>query len=376
MVLLLAAICTISILGGCGKTDGNKSDKKDDSTSASSERIKYDASDYVKLGDYKGLKVALESSYEVKDEDIKTNIESFLESYPAYEDSDKETVESGDMVNIDYEGLKDGTAFEGGTATDHVLEIGSHSFIKGFEEGLIGAKVGDKVALDLTFPEDYENTELAGQAVVFNVTVNKIVNRVDMTYDMLTDEYVAANFTSQGFKNVDEFKAGIKSQLETSNASKKESDTQNAVITKLKEACTVESLPKGLLEQRVAEYKKGMLETLKKNYDMELAEYLDTIGTTEEEFDKQNESYMKENLETELVLQAIAKKEKMKVDDKEFEKYVAGVVSDFGYESEDALIKQFGEDYVKNIFITDKVLSMVTEKAVITYGSDKGDAAK
>lgn len=371
LAILLTAVCAVSLLSGCGdkkKTD-DKKESKEEKTDAKD--IEYNASDYVTLGEYKGIKVNLESSYEVTDEDVKSSVEGMIAQYPVYEDTDKDTVEDGDYVNIDYEGLKDGEAFSGGTDTGHVLQIGSNSFIEGFEAGLIGAKVGEKRALDLTFPEKYQNAELAGQAVVFNVTVNKIVNKVDMSYDTITDDYVAGNFTTQGYKTVEDLKAGAKKQLESSNESTKNSDTQNAILEKLVETCKVDKLPEGLLDQRVKEYKEQMETSLKESYNMELADYLKSMNKTQEEFDTEIVEYMEKNLNTELVLSAIAAKEKIKADDEGFEEYVNGVISSYGYEDRDALMEAYGEDYVKNIYCNNKALELVTENAVITYGEKK-----
>ena len=362
IVILLAAMCAVSLLGGC------KSSEKKESGNESA--IEYDAEDYVTLGEYKGIEVSLSSTYEVTEEDVRSNVEKMIASFPMYEDTDKTTVEDGDLVNIDYEGLKDGVAFDGGTAEDTVLEIGSGSFIDGFESGLIGANVGDQVTLNLTFPEDYKNNpDLAGVPVVFNVTVNKIVTKADMTYDTLTDEYVNSNFSSYGYGTVEELMKGVKSNLQEQNEYDKESDTQEAVIKKLAEVCTVKELPEGLLDERVTEYMAQMKDNIKNTYQMEMEDYYSALGTTEEEFKEQVVDYMQENLESELILQAIAKKEKIDGDDKEFEEYVKGVVEDYGYESEDALIEMYGEDYVRSVFINNKTLEFVTENAKITYGA-------
>lgn len=349
LVILLAAACAVSMLGGCG-TD------------------KYDASDHVKLGKYKGMKVNLESNYEVTDEDVKQNVESLLASYPAYEDTDKETVEDGDFANIDFEGLKDGEAFEGGSAQGTVLEIGSKSFIEGFESGLIGANVGETVALNLTFPETYQNTEMAGQEVVFNVTINKIVTPKETTYDTITDEYVVDNFSNRGYKNVEDLKNGVKDQLTQNNESTKETDTQNAVLEKLKKACTVDELPEGVVDERVKEYKEQMEASLKDTYNIEMKDYLTSINTTEEDFNTEIVDYIQQNLEMEVILSAIADKEKIKADEKGYKEYVAGVVSSNGFENEDALMEEYGEEYVKTLYRNSKAIKLVRENAVVTYG--------
>lgn len=365
IVILLAAVAALSMLGGCGE-------KKDDSKKADKEEkeIVYDASKYVTLGEYKGLEVSLES-YEVTDEAIRASIEELIANYPVYTDSDKAAVENGDFANIDYEGLKDGVAFDGGTEAGRVLEIGSGSFIPGFEEGLVGAAVGATIPLNITFPEDYQNTEMAGAAVVFNVTVNKIVNKTDMTVDTLTDDYVKTNFSTNGFNTVDEFKAGVKKDMEESNAAQMETDTMAALAEKLSEVCKVKSLPEGLLDQKVKIYKEQMAASVQATYGMTLEEYLEVSKTSEEDFNTQITDIVKKQVEGDMILQAIAKKEKIKADKEGFAEYKKGVVSDFGYENEEALLEQYGEAYVENVYITTKAQDLVKENAKITFGEAK-----
>ncbi len=368
LVVLLAAVCAVSMLGGCGsdKKNDKKSDKKESKSTVS---IDYNASDYVTLGDYLGMQVALDSNYEVTDDDVKSKIETLIASYPAYEDTDKTTVENGDFVNIDYEGLKDGVAFDGGTAKGTVLEIGSNKFIDGFESGLIGANVGDTVSLNLTFPENYQSTELAGQAVVFNVTINKIVTKQDINYDNITDQYVADNFSSQGYETVQALKDGVKEQLTKSNESTKETDTQSAILEKLQEVCTVDSLPDGVLDQRVKDYKDEMEKTLKDKYNMSVEDYLSSMNETQEQFDTEVNDYMQKNLEVELILTAIADKEGIEVDEDGYKEYINNIISNGNYADENALMDEYGEDYVKNIYRNNKAMDLITEKAVVTYGN-------
>lgn len=368
LVVLLAAVCAVSMLGGCGsdKKNDKKSDKKESKSTVS---IDYNASDYVTLGDYLGMQVALDSNYEVTDDDVKSKIETLIASYPAYEDTDKTTVENGDFVNIDYEGLKDGVAFDGGTAKGTVLEIGSNKFIDGFESGLIGANVGDTVSLNLTFPENYQSTELAGQAVVFNVTINKIVTKQDINYDNITDQYVADNFSGQGYETVQALKDGVKEQLTKSNESTKETDTQSAILEKLQEVCTVNSLPDGVLDQRVKDYKDEMEKTLKDKYNMSVEDYLSSMNETQEQFDTEVNDYMQKNLEVELILTAIADKEGIEVDEDGYKEYINNIISNGNYADENALMDEYGEDYVKNIYRNNKAMDLITEKAVVTYGN-------
>ncbi|MCI9447402.1 MAG: trigger factor [Lachnospiraceae bacterium] len=349
MIVLLAALCAVVLAGGCGGKNENGNDS-------------------VKLGEYKGLELTL-GSYEVTDEDVKNHIETKLTSYPVYEDTGKKKVEEGDIVNIDYEGLKDGVAFDGGTAEGANLEIGSNSFIDGFEDGLVGKKVGEKVELNLTFPEDYQNPELAGQAVVFKVTINKIVKENFMTYDTMTDDFVAGNFVSDGYESVDDMKKGVREELESNNESNKQTDIQNAIFEKLHETSSV-TLPDGLLEQRIQEYMDQFTENLKTSYNMELADYLSSMGTTEEEFDGQVRQYIEESLTNQLLLEEIAKKENIQSDEEGLNKYKQDIISDYGYEDEDALVEQYGEDYIKNAYISDKAMQFIIDNAKITYDAN------
>ncbi len=375
MIVLLAALCTVTLIGGCGDKKGGEGQEAKNDTEVSGGETSaesYDVDECVKLGEYKGLELTL-GTYEVTEEDVRNNIESTLASYPTYEDTDKTTVEEGDVVNIDYEGLKDGVAFDGGTAQGANLEIGSDSFIDGFEDGLIGKKVGEKVELNLTFPEEYQNAELAGQAVVFKVTINKIVEEKFMTYDTMTDEFVASNFVSDGYQSVDDMKKGVKEKLESNNEANKKTDTQNAVFEKLRETSTV-TLPDGLLDQRIQEYMDQFTDNLKNSYNMELADYLSSTGSTEDEFNQQVHQYIEDSLTNQLLMEAIAKKENIEADEEGFAEYKQGIVTDFGYESEDALIEQYGEDYVKNAYVSDKAMDFVIDNANITY--DAESAAK
>ena len=162
-ILFAGLLFTMAVsMSGCGKADGENADSLDD----------INPDEYVTLGDYKNLEINVDH-YEVKDDEVKQyvakDLDNYVDNYDLYDytTTDKQTVSTNDIVNIDYEGKKDGVAFSGGTAQGAHLEIGSGRFIDGFEDGLLGANVGDTVELNLTFPEDYGNDELNGQEVVF-----------------------------------------------------------------------------------------------------------------------------------------------------------------------------------------------------------------
>ena len=168
-------------------------------------RPDYTASDYVELGEYKGLTVKI-APIEVTDEEILAQISANAGS-DAMEDVTEGTVEEGDTANIDYVGKLDGEAFDGGTAKGYDLEIGSGTFIDGFEDGLVGVKIGDTVDLTLTFPESYPSEELAGKETVFTVTVNSVKRMKELTSDLVS------TITDGEYTDVDAYKESVKETL-------------------------------------------------------------------------------------------------------------------------------------------------------------------
>lgn len=351
----------MTLLAGCGK----------EKAGAESENGRgYNIEEAVTLGEYNGMEVSVAKT-EITEDDVKAYVESMISMYetvPVFHPLDKTQVEEGDAVNIDYEGLLDGEAFDGGTATDQILVIGSGRFIDGFEEGLIGANVGDSLSLNLTFPETYTpNPDMAGKDVVFNVTVNSIGETEEMTYENLTDEYVANNFGAMGVDTAQALKDTASSYLESSNEYYAAANKRTAVLQKLQEICTVE-VPQDLLDERVKEYKEQYEASVKEQYDMELEEYLEqNYQTTMEEFDADTVEYMKENLTTEMILLAIAEKEGLEVDEEGYQEYLTNMAANYGYDSQDALIEEYGEDYLKDSYLCNKAVELVEENAKVTY---------
>lgn len=213
LTLLLSLVLAASACGSKGG-DGSADEANVEATESAevSELLAIEAGDEgeIELGDYKGITVEYAESteeVEVTDDEVETQVTTLLEENKTSEEIKDRAVKDGDIVNIDYEGTKDGVAFDGGTAEGYELTIGSGTFIDGFEDGLIGVEIGETTKLNLTFPEEYSNEDLAGQDVVFEVTVNSI--RVENTPE-LTDDFVAENTE---YKTVEEYKEGIKADL-------------------------------------------------------------------------------------------------------------------------------------------------------------------
>ena len=331
----------------------------------------YKVEKYVKLNDYMNMTVELSKDYTVSDADIQSYIEYLMSMYPSYEVSDKKTVESGDVVNIDYVGKIDGEEFSGGSATGQHLEIGSGSFIDGFEDGLIGKNVGETVELNLTFPEDYtNNTDLAGKAVVFTVTINSIDTKKEMVYDDLTDEYVSENFGNSGISTVDDLKSQVSSVLEKRNYSSKMTEIQSGVLQKLLDECEV-TLPDGLLDQRITEYKERVNNAVEKSGKS----FEDYMGMSEDDFNNQVSDYIEESLKQELILEAVVKDMNLSVSQKNFEEFVDSYVSSYNIADRDTFYKEYGgEDYIRLSYAENQALSKIME-SVKTKVADNTDAS-
>ena len=382
-VALLLCVSMMMTLNACGKT--NKDNTQGTETVAETETevipssadITYDAGDYVSLGDYMNMEVTLDKDYQVTDDMVKNYVNNnVIANYPYYVESDKTVVENGDVANIDYEGLLDGEAFDGGTAQDYDLEIGSGSFIDGFEDGLIGAEVGKETDLNLTFPEDYGNSDLAGKEVVFKVTVNAIKEKQDITYDTLTDEYVTylSDKLGASYETVNDLTSDIRTYLEEQANSSRTQAIRSAVIAKLPEVCTVNALPDGLLDARIQEYLKKFEDTYCK--DTTLEDYLSsTYNTTVDDFKTQVQSEIETELDTQLILEAIAAVENIEFDEDGFNSYVSSLLSSYGYDSEDALYENYaqtaedGKAYLQTIYLCNKALDRVIENTNVTYNA-------
>lgn len=388
IMILLAAVLSVSA-GACGKenqkdsqsdtqADDNQTDTKDEKQDAKEEtskadQVSYDIKKSVTLGDYIGLKVSLPNEYKVTKEQVEDYALSMAQynAQPVYKDTNKKTVEEGDTVNIDYEGKKDGEAFEGGIAKGYHLKIGSDNFIDGFEDGLIGAKVGQTLDLNLTFPENYPSADLAGAAVVFTVKVNKIVEEDPDAKFELNDEYVQQYYQCE---TVAEYKKKVKSYLEADNKKNKELDTRQEVIHKLQENCEV-TIPDELLEARVAD--SIVIFTNRNCSDgTSLKDYLASNynGMTEEDFQSDITNEVQTNLKTELILEAIVEKEGLKLEEEAFQEYVQQQMEANAYETAEDFYKangvnvKSGEAYERKVFLCNQALDMVVEQAEIKYG--------
>mgnify|MGYP004669850161 CR=1 FL=1 len=310
----------------------------------------YDASEYVTLGEYKDLTVEV-APVEVTDEQVMDKIASETKQTLT-----EGTVESGDTVNIDYVGKIDGEEFDGGSAEGYDLEIGSCTFIDGFEDGIIGMQVGDTKDLELKFPEDYHSTDLAGKDVVFTVTINSI-SRVPELTDEVADS-VVEGMTAEAYQE------SVRQDLEDQAKESQKTEAEQKLLQAVYENATIDGYPEENLQytiKRATDY----YEWLASMYGMSLDDYLKNYGMTQDEFNEQIQPVAEEALGEEMTLLAIAKEENIEVSDEEYEDGLARYAEAQGMDDPSKLEEAYGENYIKNSLLQEKVLDFLYENATI-----------
>lgn len=338
-------------------TEVTTEEEETEETEAPAERPDYNAADYVTLGEYKGLTVQIDLS--ATEEEIEEELNYHIQSADVMEEITEGTVAEGDTVSIDYEGKLNGEAFDGGTAKDYDLEIGSNSFIEGFEDGLIGVKVGETVDLNLTFPENYFSEDLAGQDVVFTVTVHSIKRMPE-----LTDELV--NTITEGeYTTVDGYREYIRSYIESDKEAQRDNMIMSDLLTQVANTSTIKEYPEVMIEYGVNEMNDYYMD-MAESFEMEFPDFLSMyFGMTEEEFQEQNVLAVQQNMQQELYLKAIAEIEGIEVSEDEYAAGCEDYAAAYGLESGEELIDTYGESVVRISLLQDKVLEYLMENAVI-----------
>ena len=276
----------------------------------------------VKLGDYKGLKV--EKKVEaVTDEDVEKQLKTFQDRQGKMVDAPEgSAVKDGDFTTLDFEGFVDGEAFEGGKGQDYPLQIGSGSFIPGFEDQLIGAKIGEEKEVNVTFPEEYHAKELAGKAAMFKCTIRSIKQKELPAMD---DEL--AKKVSK-FETLEELKADVRKNLEENAARKAENDQKAAAIDMATSNITVD-IPAVMIDNRV----EGMIREMAMRLEqqgMSFDAYLQYAGTDINKIREDYRETAEKNVRTDLMLEEVAKAEDIKVEAKDLDAEVAGMAAAYG----------------------------------------------
>lgn len=316
-------------------------------------------SQYIELGEYKGISVSRQSA-EVTEEEITQQMDKILLQNVSYEHIEKGKVKDGDTVNIDYEGKLDGVAFEGGTDKGADLIIGSNRFIDGFEKGLIDVEAGETVDLNLKFPEDYHAADLAGKDVVFTVKVNYIQG--EPLESKWTEDFVKS---ISDFATVDEYKEDLKKSMSEQKAKAASDNKEYEVLKKVVDNCTIKGYP----EEEMIEYKNNMRQQIEQQaaaYGQTYEQMISLLfnGVDEEEFEKQLDEAAKQMVAQNMALDTIAVKEKIFLSKEEEEEEGLAFVKEYGYDSVEAFETQNGEGIVKEELIRKRVRNLLVENAV------------
>lgn len=266
----------------------------------------------VEIGEYKGLDYTVADS-EVSDDELNAELDRMRKQYADMEVKDGEAAD-GDTVNINYEGFRDGVAFEGGKAENYNLTLGSHSFIPGFEEGLVGVKAGEDKELNLTFPEDYYHEDLRGASVVFKVHVNEVKHEV---LPELDDDF-AKDVNAPGVENVEDLKKLVKDRLASSKKSKAEDEAEEKLIDQLIAAEKVD-LPEVMIDNEVEDMVSNR-ENYFKQQGLTLDMYLKYTGSDLDAFKKSLRPDAERTVRMRLALEKIAELEKLEPTDEDYEK--------------------------------------------------------
>ena len=312
-----------------------------------------DLSDYVTLGDYKGIELEAVDTAPGEDELEFEISQRLAETAEQVTDG---TVENGDTAVIDFVGKKDDVAFDGGTAEEYPLEIGSGTFIPGFEDGVIGMAVGETKDIPLTFPENYGSEELAGQDVVFTVTVNRINRPSD-----LTDEWVQAN---SDYESVDEYKDSVRTELEAQNAASADEMLAQEAFYQVWVSSEIKDYPEEDVKTAV-DWMTEQIKTFAKEGDMTLEEFVDSQGMDMDQFNAETEDYAKQRVAQDLIVQSIIDEENIPMDDEEIAKIANELAVQYGFDDLVGLIEVYGESEVYATIALLRVEKFIVDNAVI-----------
>ena len=322
-----------------------------------------DVSKYVTIGEYKGLELT-RTSQPVTDDDVQAEINYNLEDNGS--EVKDGTVENGDTVTINFTGTIDGKEFDGGSAEDYELVVGDGEMIDGFEDGIVGMKSGETKELDLTFPDDYYEESVAGKAVVFKVSVQKFTRPAE-----LTDEWVAENTE---YKTVDEYRAAVKTQLEDTAVQTADYELYSDAWNEVQAASEIKDYPKEDVDAAKKSYQE-LNEKYVKDAGMEMADFLESQGMSEEDYESECQQYAESKVEQNLIVQGIMDAEGLSIDDEETQKLKDDLIKEYGFASIDEMIETYGEQEVNESLALLRVERFIVDNANVTeVAGDDADA--
>lgn len=308
----------------------------------------------VKLGEYKGLEVEKQNR-EVTDEDVENRLKSAQDAQAELVVT-QEAAKNGDTVVIDFEGFKEGKAFEGGKGDNYSLELGSGSFIPGFENQLVGSKAGDDVEVNVTFPEDYQAADLAGQPATFKVKVHEVKQK---EVPALDDEF--AKDVDDEVNSLDELKEKFRNELIKQREEAATESVRSLALEQAVKNAEIVDLPHEMVHDEVHRSMDNFLQQMQaQGISPEM--YYQITGTTEEDLHKQFEGEAEQRVRTNLVLEAIAKAEKIEPTKEEIDAEVKRLATE--YNMDEAQVRRaLSEDMLKQDLQMQRAVSIITDSA-------------
>ncbi len=386
---LLMAVTMVATLAGCGSNNNNSTNSttsdSNDTSNKEVEAADYYASaqknaevykQYVTLGNYKGIEVKVDkSSLTVSDDDVETNINTMLNKFSTTEQITEGVTASGDTVILDYSGKKDGVAFSGGTATDVSYTIGSGKFIDDLDKGLVGLTIGQQYDIPCKFPDNYSSEDLAGQDVIFTVTVTAKTNTV---LPELTDEWVASKKDDIGLNasTVDELRKNTREYLENYNTSSYAATKFATALDKIIEDSTITGYPEAEVSSLITVYKNN----IKTSYDTYSAYYTASGINSYEDYlqyayncssDDELTDYAREQvhqyLDEKMVITMIAVENNLTVSADEINALGAEWAKQYGYDSYQEILDSYTKEMNAEVgfeVLSGKVQNFVNDNAV------------
>ncbi len=309
----------------------------------------------VEVKDYKGIEVE-KTVKTVTDEDIEKELKKLQDKAMRLVTVDDRAAETGDTVTIDFEGFKDGEAFDGGKAEDFELELGSGQFIPGFEDAIAGHSAGEQFEINVTFPEEYQVADLAGSPAVFKINLKAISKK---EYPEIDDDLISE---TTEFDTVDDFKADAKKKLEEANEKQADNEVESALLEKLVENMTAE-IPEVMYENRADEMVNELAQRLRPQ-GISIEMYMQYTGQTAEQLKAAYMEQATKQVKLRLALEQVVKNEDIKAADEDVAKEIESIAEANKLTVDQVKMYITEEDVAKDIAVG-KAVEFIKENAVI-----------
>lgn len=307
----------------------------------------------VVLGEYSGIEIKKRSD-KVTEAEIKKELDALAEKQVKFVEVSDREAKMGDLVNIDYAGFEGKDQFEGGTAKDQELELGSKTFIPGFEEQVVGMKIGEERDVNVTFPEHYHADNLAGKPVVFKV---KLLGIREKVLPEINDEFAS---NASEFETLADLKKSIKDRLQENKTKEVEAEAENKLVEEIVKRAKLD-VPAAMVDSQI-DHELHHMEEAVKAYGIDLKTYMQIMGTTLEDYRKSKEKEAEAQVKASLVLEEIIKKEGIKVLAKDMKAKIAEIAERTKRNVTDVEREmQNNESYLKNTILSEKVINRLKE---------------